>query len=128
MYLAGPASDLAGPADLPLLIQMAGGITARGFTGRMQIERFSGNKHTTEYPAQSIDAMVATLVVTLPSAHTGGEPEVLDASAILEYFAPAVQLGLWPRTGGRAEGYSPGQSPLLPYPRSFLYPRLFGMV
>ena len=24
-------------------------------------ERFSGNKHTTEYPRQSIDAMVATL-------------------------------------------------------------------
>jgi carbamoyltransferase len=27
----------------------------------LEEERFSGNKHTTEYPRQSIDAMVATL-------------------------------------------------------------------
>ncbi|MGQ0681793.1 carbamoyltransferase C-terminal domain-containing protein [Bradyrhizobium sp.] len=50
-------------------------------------ERFSGNKHTTEYPAQSIDAMVATL--------RGRGRDVADIEAWLtswDYFALAGTL------------------------------------
>nr|WP_246163107.1 SLBB domain-containing protein [Oryzomonas sagensis] len=35
--------EVKGPQTLADVIQMAGGITASGFTGRIQIERFSGN-------------------------------------------------------------------------------------
>ncbi|QEM70204.1 polysaccharide biosynthesis protein [Geobacter sp. FeAm09] len=35
--------EIKGPQTLADVIQMAGGITASGFTGRIQIERFSGN-------------------------------------------------------------------------------------
>jgi carbamoyltransferase len=51
-------------------------------------ERFSGNKHTTEYPARSIDAMLATL--------RGMGRDVADIDAWLtswDYFALAGMLG-----------------------------------
>jgi len=50
-------------------------------------ERFSGNKHTTEYPAQSVDAMVATL--------RGMGLDIADIDAWLtswDYFALAGML------------------------------------
>lgn len=40
------------------------------------------------------DDMVATLVVSLPSAHTGGELLVDDRGALKQYTAPSDELGL----------------------------------
>src|SRR6195952_1571041 len=45
-------------------------------------ERFSGNKHTTEYPRQSVDAMVATL------RSLGGDfPDIAERLAARKYTA-----------------------------------------
>ena len=53
-----------------------------------------GQFFATHQDAEKDDAMVGTLVVTLPSAHTGGELVIEDRGETMEYRGSAVAVSL----------------------------------